>query len=76
MEDVFAEMVFYVLGWIFMKLKYWNSKTIKYVLKKDFGDSYANVGRQFGFNLFAFIFGFLIFALLLIGIISLLEFDL
>ena len=60
--EVFADILYFPIGWIYLWIRYRNKEKIKQVLKEDYEDSYYVAGAQLVWSAF----GILLFTILII----------
>ena len=66
MEFILGDVLFTIVGWVYMLIKHRNIAQMRIVIKEKYENQYSSVGREILFNTFLIIFAISIFALIIV----------
>ena len=69
MEFILGDVLFTIVGWVYMLIKHRNIAQMRIVIKEKYENQYSSVGREILFNTFLIIFAISIFALIIVTIV-------
>ena len=70
MDTLISEVLLHLLGRIGLNLRYRSKEKLKKTLNEKYAGSYTNAGRVYLIYVFAIPFGLALFALFIMGLIS------
>ena len=68
MEFILVDVLFTIVGWVYMLIKHRNIAQMRIVIKEKYENQYSSVGREILSNTFLIIFAISIFALIIVTI--------
>jgi hypothetical protein len=68
MEFILGDVLFAIVGWVYMLMKHRNFAQMRIVIKEKYENQYSSVGREILSNTFLIIFAIAIFALIIVTI--------
>jgi len=68
MEFILGDVLFTIVGWVYMLIKHRNIAQMRIVIKEKYENQYSSVGREILSNTFLIIFAISIFALIIVTI--------